>query len=88
MQLCTIKQPNRMSYALDEDQLAVNREDRVRLMKQVFIVHGDPYAAGILGGNERWSGQREEIIYQKRLPHQIWWTTTLTPPYKRCKYYS
>lgn len=30
---------------------------------------------------------REEIVYKKRLPHQIWWTTTLVPPYKRCKYY-
>ena len=80
------KTTEQMSYALDEDQLAVNLKTGYDV-KQVFIVHGDPYAAGILGGNERWSGQREEIIYQKRLPHQIWWTTTLTPPYKRCKYY-
>ena len=80
------KTTEQMSYALDEDHLVVNLKTGYDV-KQVFIVHGDPYAAGILGGNERWSGQREEIIYQKRLPHQIWWTTTLTPPYKRCKYY-
>ena len=35
------------------------------------------------GGPEK----REEIIYKKRLPYQIWWTTTLLPAYKRCKYY-
>lgn len=28
---------------------------------------------------------QEYII--KRLPHQLWWTTTLIPPYKRSKYY-
>ena len=33
------------------------------------------------------TGKREEIVYKKRLPHQLWWTTTLIPPYKRCKYY-
>ena len=27
------------------------------------------------------------MIYKKRLPYQIWWTTTLLPEYKRCKYY-
>lgn len=32
-------------------------------------------------------GKREEMIYKKRLPYQIWWTTTLLPEYKRCKYY-
>ena len=53
----------------------------------MFIHHGDPFDAGILGGNEKWTGKREEIVYTKRLPHQLWWTTTLTPPYKRCKYY-
>ena len=36
---------------------------------------------------KKWTGKREEIIYKKRLPHQIWWTTTLFQEYKRCKYY-
>ena len=75
-----------MSYPLDEDHLVINLKTGYDV-KRVFIIHGDPFDAGILGGNERWTGQREEIIYKKRLPHQIWWTTTLMPPYKRCKYY-
>ena len=80
------KTSEQMSYALDEDRLIVNIKTGYDV-KQVFIHYGDPYEAGILGGNEKWTGKREEIIYKKRLPHQIWWTTTLFPEYKRCKYY-
>lgn len=80
------KTSEQMSYALDENRLVINLKTGYDV-KQVFIHHGDPFKAGILGGNEKWTGTREEIIYKKRLPHQLWWTTTLTPPYKRCKYY-
>ena len=80
------KTSEQMSYPLDEDRLIVNIKTGYDV-KQVFIHYGDPYEAGILGGNEKWTGKREEIIYKKRLPHQIWWTTTLFPEYKRCKYY-
>ena len=80
------KTSEQMSYPLDEDRLIVNLKTGYDV-KQVFIHHGDPYDAGILGGSEKWTGKREEIVYKKRLPHQLWWTTTLKPPYKRCKYY-
>ena len=80
------KTSEQMSYALDEERLVVNLKTGYDV-KRVFIIHGDPFDAGILGGNERWTGRREEIVYKKRLPHQIWCTTTLVPPYKRCKYY-
>ena len=80
------KTSEQMSYPLDEERLIVNLKTGYDV-KQVFIHHGDPYDAGILGGSEKWTGKREEIVYKKRLPHQLWWTTTLTPPYKRCKYY-
>ena len=80
------KTSEQMSYPLDEDRLIVNIKTGYDV-KQVFIHYGDPYEAGILGGKEKWIGKREEIIYKKRLPHQIWWTTTLFPEYKRCKYY-
>ena len=56
-------------------------------MERVFIHYGDPFETGILGGNEKWTGKREEICFKKRLKHQLWWTTTLKPQYKRCKYY-
>ena len=80
------KTSEQMSYPLDENRLIVNLKTGYDV-KQVFIHHGDPYDAGILGGSEKWTGKREEIVYKKRLPHQLWWTTTLKPPYKRCKYY-
>lgn len=75
-----------MSYALNESELIVNLKTGYDV-KQVFLYYGDPFEAGILGGNEKWTGTREEIVYKKRLKHQIWWTTTLVPKYKRCKYY-
>ena len=80
------KTSEQMSYPLDEDRLVINLKTGYDV-KKVFIHHGDPFDAGILGGNEKWTGKRAEIVYTKRLPHQLWWTTTLTPPYKRCKYY-
>ncbi|HIV34284.1 MAG TPA: glycoside hydrolase family 13 protein [Candidatus Blautia intestinigallinarum] len=80
------KTSEQMSYALNEDELIVNLKTGYDV-RQVFIHYGDPFEAGILGGNEKWTGRREEIVYKKRLAHQIWWTTTLVPKYKRCKYY-
>ncbi|WP_026507697.1 glycoside hydrolase family 13 protein [Butyrivibrio sp. MC2013] len=73
-------------YPLDEDRLIINIKTGYDADK-VYIIHGDPYEAGIMGGNEAWSGQREEICFKKRLKNHIWWTTTLKPKYKRCKYF-
>lgn len=80
------KTTEQMSYALNENDLIVNIKTGYDV-ERVFIHYGDPFDAGILGGNETWTGKREEICFSKRLPHQRWWTTTLVPPYKRCKYY-
>ena len=73
-------------YPLDADNLIINIKTGNDVDK-VYIYYGDPYDAGIMGGNERWSGKREEICFKKRLKDHIWWTTTLRPEYKRCKYY-
>ena len=73
-------------YPLDQDNLIINIKTGYDIDK-VYIIYGDPYDAGIMGGNEQWSGQREEIVYKKRLKNHVWWTTTLQPQYKRCKYY-
>lgn len=80
------KTSEQMSYPLDEERLIINLKTGYDV-EQVYIIHGDPFDAGILGGSETWKGRREEIVYKKRLPHQIWWTTTLIPPYRRCRYY-
>ena len=51
------KTSEQMSYPLDEDRLIVNIKTGYDV-KQVFIHYGDPYEAGILGGNEKWTGKR------------------------------
>lgn len=73
-------------YPLDENQLIVNLKTGYDVTK-VFLHYGDPFSAGILGGNEKWKSIREEISFKKRLKHHIWWTTTIKPEFKRCRYY-
>lgn len=80
------KTSEQMSYALNENELIINLKTGYDV-KRVFIYYGDPFEAGILGGNEKWTGMKEEICFKKRLRHQLWWTTTVKPKYKRCKYY-
>lgn len=80
------KTSEQMSYPLNEDELIINIKTGYDV-KKVYIYYGDPFDAGILGGSEKWSGKREEIYFKKRLKHQIWWTTTIRPEFKRCRYY-
>lgn len=75
-----------MSYALNEEELVINIKTGYDV-HQVFIHHGDPFEAGILGGKEKWTGTRTEMTEKKRLRHQLWWSITLRPAFKRCKYY-
>ena len=75
-----------MSYSFSEEELVINLKTG-KDVKRVFLIYGDPYQAGIMGGSERWSGTRIEIFYKKTLQNHIWWTTTIRPEYKRCKYY-
>ena len=80
------KTSEQMSYPKNERELIINLKTGYDV-KRVFLHYGDPFESGILGGKETWTGKREEICYKKRLKHQIWWTTTVVPAYKRCKYY-
>lgn len=73
-------------YPLNDSELIINLKTGYDVEK-VYIYQGDPYLAGIMGGEEKWQGKREEICFKKRLKQHLWWTTTLKPPYKRCKYY-
>lgn len=73
-------------YPLNEEQLVINIKTGYDVEK-VYLYHGDPYSSGIMGGAEKWNGIREEIYFKKNLKHHIWWTTTLKPTFKRCKYY-
>jgi len=73
-------------YPLNEEELIINIKTGHDI-ERVFIYYGDPFENGILGGNWRWNGVEEELIYKKNLTHHIWWTTTIKPKFKRCKYY-
>lgn len=75
-----------MCYCLNETELIINLKTGYDVQK-VFLHYGDPFEAGILGGNEVWKGSRIEIPFKKRLKHQVWWTTTVQPEFKRCRYY-
>ena len=75
-----------MSYSFGDDALIINLKTG-KDVKRVFLIHGDPYQAGIAGGDEKWKGCREEIPYKKELAHHIWWTTMVYTKYKRLKYY-
>ena len=77
---------NQYAYPLNQDELIINLKTGYDV-DRVYIIQGDPYLAGIMGGKEQWQGAREEIFYKKRLKSHIWWTTTLRPPFKRLKYY-
>lgn len=73
-------------YPLNEDELIINLKTGYDV-KEVNIIMGDPFAAGILGGGETWEGEKSGIPFKKKLKNQIWWTTTVKPDYKRLKYY-
>jgi len=80
------KTSEQMSYPLNQDELIINIKTGYDV-ERVYIHYGDPYEAGIWGSNAKWVGKREEIRDKKRLEHQIWWTITVKPLFKRCKYY-
>ncbi len=74
------------AYPLNDDELIINLRTG-KEVDHVYMYQGDPYDAGIMGGSERWNGERIEIYYKKRLKEHTWWTTTLRPQFKRVKYY-
>lgn len=80
------KTSEQMSYPKNDRELVINLKTGYDVTR-VFLHYGDPFEAGILGGNEHWTGKREEITKKKRLRNQVWWTKTVEPPFKRCKYY-
>lgn len=73
-------------YALDENRIAVNIRTGYDIDK-CFIIHGDPFASGIMGSSTKWQGERTEITDKIRLQHHLLWQFAAVLPFKRCKYY-
>lgn len=74
-------------YPFNENDLIINIKTGTDV-DEVYIHYGDPFDKGILGGKEQWKGKRENIPFKKSLSaSSLWWTTTITPPYKRLRYF-
>lgn len=75
-----------LCYAIGEDNLKISIYTGLDAHK-VTICQGDPYLAGIMGGKGRWSGTNIEMSDVKILDNQKLWSITISPEYKRLKYY-
>lgn len=73
-------------YPLNEEEMVINLKTGYDV-KQVFLHFADPFAAGILGSEEAWSGEKKEIAEVKKLPEHLWWTARVEPEFKRIKYF-
>ena len=73
-------------YMNNNNELIVNLKTGYDV-EEVYIHYGDPFATGILGAQNNWEGVRLPVFFKKRLAHQLWWTTTIVPQYKRCRYF-
>ena len=72
-------------YSLNEDELVINVKTNKSISK-VVIVHADPYIFGC-SGTDPWSGQPLELHIEKELSHELIWSVTLKPEFKRVQYY-
>lgn len=73
-------------YPRNDEELVINIRTGYDITN-VYLIYGDPYSGGIMGGDWKWDGVEEEIYYKKELPQHMFWTTTIRPKYKRARYY-
>lgn len=73
-------------YPLDNDTLEINILTG-KDVEHLYIVFGDPFSGGIMGGNWKWNGEEKEVTVKKELQQHFRWTTTVSPAFKRLSYY-
>ena len=73
-------------YALDNDRVRISITTG-RDTDKVFITYGDPFSAGIMGGNEFWHGDITEMTDVRLLEHHKVWSVVIAPKHKRLRYY-
>ena len=73
-------------YALDEKHLEISIRTGYDV-DRVFLCYGDPFSAGIMGGAEKWNGEKKELTECCNLAYQKLWSVRVEPRYKRCKYF-
>ena len=73
-------------YPLDKDTLEINILTG-KDVDRIYIVYGDPFSGGILGGDWKWNGTEVEIFEKKELQEHFKWTISVKPDFKRLSYY-
>lgn len=73
-------------YPIDDNTLEVNIITG-KDVEHVFVVWGDPFSGGIMGGNWKWKGSEIEITKRKELQQHFRWTGSFSPEFKRASYY-
>ncbi len=75
------------SYAVNEAALLLRVQTDL-LVERVRLHWGDPFDAGILGGNQNWKETYvEELTQCQQIGLQNLWSIRIAPPYKRCRYF-
>ena len=73
------------AYPLDEDRIVINLRTG-KDIRAVSLIHDDPYAGGATGFMA-WDGKPEAMTVSAELEHNLIWSVTLTPKFKREQYY-
>lgn len=73
-------------YPFSKDKLAINLQTGKDITK-IYIIWGDPFSFGIMGGKEKWQGQKTEITKNVELQKFLFWSIEVEPKFKRCRYY-
>lgn len=74
-----------LCYQLNNDELEISILTG-KDIDSVFIIYGDPFSKGIMGGNFRWTGDEKEITDKKELQEHYRWTVVIAPEFKRLSY--
>lgn len=75
-----------MCYAINDNELVINIKTDYDV-DRIILHYGDPFATGIMGGKTTWNGSQVEINTFTRLAYQKLWSATVTPEFKRCRYF-
>lgn len=73
-------------YPLDKDHLQINIQTG-KDVTEVFLLYGDPFKSNLVDGKWLWTTERVKLTECKDLSDYLWWSTSVIPEYKRCKYY-
>lgn len=80
------KTSDNFCYALDDDYLIITIRTGYDVTG-ITLCYGDPFSAGIMGGNEKWKYDMKPVTYHVPLKDNLLWSVVAAPPFKRCSYF-